>query len=80
MGLLIDRKMPYMADMLYEKSIALGSDKYLLSLQRARLLKLMKRQDEAMKALNWALQNAPTPKRPEEHVKIESYLKYLSNL
>lgn len=80
MRLLVERDMPHLADMVYERATALGADRYLLSFQRARTLQALRRKVEALKVLEWAVKNPPIPESIDDHSKIEGYLQYLSGL
>jgi predicted Zn-dependent protease len=78
MRIFVETNQPRLALMVYEHAVNQKADKYLLSLQHARALRILKRNDEAKASLKWALSNVTAGADGNEEKKIEGYLKFFS--
>lgn len=77
--LLVESKKPYLTEVIYKHTVKSNVNLYLLALQYARALHLMKRDQEAIQVLAAAIDNAPADASQNELKKLKSYLKFLSS-
>ena len=78
MRVLVDNSQPRIALAIYKQAIEQKVDRYLLSLQKARALRLLKQEKDARACLKWALSNVSDASSVEDKKQIEEYLKLLS--
>lgn len=78
MRVLIDNSQPRIALAIHKHAIEQKADRYLLSLQQARALRLLKQEKDARACLNWALSNVSDASSAEDKKQIEDYLQLVS--